>query len=75
MLIIGKLTLWFSYHTIVAFQEGHEDITVIQNTWGPTTGKHLNWIDDGNKKDRLIGKDFNTKLEMMLQKHDLVIGK
>ena len=76
MLILGKLTLWFSYHTIVAFQDGQfGDTIVIQNLWKSTTGKHLNWIDGGNKKNRLPENEFNERLSTILQNHDLVIGK
>ena len=31
---------------------------VIQNLWSTTTGKHLNWIDGGSKKDRLTKEAF-----------------
>ena len=44
--------LYFSYQTPVAFEkEGR--LMVRQNSWGPTTGKHLNKIDGGNYKNRL----------------------
>lgn len=54
-------SFWFSYKTLVAFQKGHGDIVVHRNDWGTTTGKHLNCIDDGNKKARLSAKDFEAK--------------
>lgn len=54
----GSLTVWFSYQTPVAFQtDGHARV-VRENSWGPTTGKHLNAIDGGNKKARVSSEDF-----------------
>lgn len=61
---------FFSYETLVAFT--HKDkFYVSENRWGPTTGKHLNWIDNGNKSLRLARDKFvqayedcfNKKLE------------
>lgn len=53
---IGTLTVWYSYETPVAFQVAGNDIVVSENLWGPTTGKHLNWIAD--KKERVPRKKF-----------------
>ncbi len=50
---------WFSYQTLVAFNVGNGKI-VHSNDWGPTTGKHLNWIDGGDKKRRLSDSDFKA---------------
>ena len=49
---------WFSYSTLVAFRAWGHERRVIRNYWGPTTGKHLNWIDDGDKGSRLSREDF-----------------
>ena len=58
MVDVGPLCVWFSYTTPVAFQrDGHLRI-VRENDWGPTTGKHLNWIDDGDKASRVSGTEF-----------------
>ena len=52
------MTVWFSYSTPVAFQvDGHARV-VRQNDWSTTTGKHLNWIDGGNKRGRVDGETF-----------------
>jgi len=73
-LTFGTLTLFFSYQTIVAFDEDNGDGTiVVANRWGPTTGKHLNWIDGGNKARRLPKDKFDAALALVLEKHDLVI--
>lgn len=55
---MGPVRVWFSYSTPVAFYvEGHTRV-VRQNDWGPTTGKHLNWIDGGDKQSRVCGSEF-----------------
>lgn len=50
---------WFSYKTLVAFCGDHGR-KVRQNDWGPTTGKHLNAIDGGDKKNRLPAAEFEA---------------
>jgi len=69
---IGPLNLWFSYETIVGFSDGG-GIKVCENQWGSTTGKHLNWIDGGNKKNRLKAEEFDRQLKEVLKKHDLLV--
>lgn len=55
---VGCVTIWYSYETPVAFQvTGHERV-VRENDWGVTTGKHLSWIDGGNKKARVDSETF-----------------
>ena len=56
-------TFWFSYKTLIAFQRGCGDIVVRQNDWSTTTGKHLNAIDDGNKKRRVDAATFERRFE------------
>lgn len=55
---VGPLTLWFSYRTLVAFRRRGAALIVSENCWGPTTGKHLRWIDDGDKKARVARGEF-----------------
>lgn len=55
------LTLWFSYNTIIGFQLNGRRV-VRENLWGPTTGRHLNWIDDGDKEKRVSGDEFDRRL-------------
>lgn len=56
------LTIYFSYNTVVAFRgyvsEEKRGLFVRKNTFSNTTGKHLNAIDGGNKKDRLNSEEF-----------------
>ena len=54
---------YFSYQTLVAFRRHSVGLVVRENTWGPTTGKHLNWIDGGsNKAARLTEEQFQQVL-------------
>jgi len=63
---IGTLRVYFSYKTPVAF--GTPGRTIIrENEWGPTTGKHLNQIDGGDKKNRVSGAEFERLLAEELQ--------
>ena len=57
-----NLRVYYSYTTPVALQiDGN--LKVSENRWSITTAKHLNWIDDGNKKDRLKPEEFNQLLK------------
>lgn len=69
---IGKLTLYFSYDTVIAFSEEGHLTRVCENVWSNTTGKHLNFIDGGNKKDRLPYEIFKKELKKTLKKYKLV---
>jgi len=54
----GPVSIWYSYSTAVAFHvDGHARV-VHENDWGPTTGKHLNWIDGGDKRERVSSENF-----------------
>jgi hypothetical protein len=56
---VGPLTVWYSYSTMVAFRfDGHNRV-VIKNYWATTTGKHLNWIDGGDKRNRVDQETFD----------------
>lgn len=63
---VGSLTLWYSYDTVVAFR-GKNGRVVSQNVWGTTTGKHLNWIDGGNKSTRIPYDQFVEQLQSYLK--------
>ena len=66
-IVINDTTFYFSYNTIVAFSVKGE-IVVRKNQWGTTTGKHLNWIDGGNKSKRLASHEFTFLLNLILSK-------
>jgi len=60
------LDVYFSYQTPVAFRTRTQPLLVRQNDWGPTTGKHLNWIDGGCKRGRIHGDEFEHRLEEVM---------
>lgn len=55
--------VWFSYQTPVAFRGRDGRRYVRQNDWSTTTGKHLNAIDNGDKKARISGSDFERLIK------------
>ena len=57
-----NLKVYYSYSTPVAL-EIDGILKVSENQWSITTAKHLSWIDNGNKKDRLNKNDFNLLLK------------
>ena len=52
---------WYSYETIIAFQIPGHGVIVSENCWGPTTGKHLNWVSPFYCK-RFPREEFEEKL-------------
>ena len=44
-LTYGRLTLWFSYQTLIAFRVTGKPLVIQVNEWSATTGRHLNSID------------------------------
>jgi len=59
-----QLRVYYSYTTPVALMiDGH--LKVSQNQWSITTGRHLTWIDGGNKQNRLKPEEFNE----LVKKH------
>ena len=61
---IGNLSIWFSYKTIIAFCNVKQGMVVSENQWGPTTGKHLNWIN--TTRQRLPRTQFNEEFNIAL---------
>lgn len=51
--------VWFSYKTPVAFHDG-STLVCRENDWGPTTGKHLDWIEP-DKSRRVSGEEFEKR--------------
>lgn len=66
-IVLPKISFYFSYDTIVAFYTIQTGRVVCKNNWSTTTGKHLNWIDGGDKKSRLSYDEFQTKLESVMK--------
>ena len=67
--VLKTLILYYSYETIIAYEDNQDGLVVHQNVWGVTTGKHLNWIDNKNKKSRLDGCKFDEMLQAALNRH------
>jgi len=62
-----KITVYFSYKTIIAFHTMDEGLITCENIWTVTTGKHLNWIDN-NKDSRLPYDEFQARLNAAISK-------
>jgi hypothetical protein len=69
---LGPVTVWFSYRTPVAFHIDGFSRVVHRNDWGTTTGKHLNWIDGGDKQSRVAAETFKKLWE---EQTSAVLGK
>jgi hypothetical protein len=64
---IGGYSFWYSYKTLVAFHApGHPRI-VSENVWTVTTGKHLNMIDGGDKKNRVDHEAFKRVAQELIE--------
>ena len=61
---IGGLSVYFSYDTPIAFAGRGNSLTISENCWGATTGKHLNCIDR-DKKKRLARAEFEKRLAVV----------
>jgi hypothetical protein len=61
---VGKIQIYFSYETPIAFRHAKTGFVVRENDWGPTTGKHLNHIS--SKEQRISGEEFTLKLKLVL---------
>ncbi len=62
---VGPLEVWYSYRTPIAFR-AHGNIVIRENEWGPTTGKHLNWIDE-DKSIRVSGTEFQAEWDKQVE--------
>ena len=68
---IGNLTLYFSYETVIAFNDGR-GLIASENCWKQTTGKHLNWLEP-EKFKRYPREEFEKELEKVLTSHGLSV--
>ncbi len=66
---VNGLTLWFSYETVIAFQDTG-NIVVSENVWGPTTGKHINAVSYVDT-ERTPRAEFIAALNATLTAHSL----
>jgi hypothetical protein len=62
----GTIT-YFSYKTPIAIYDDN-GLCIRENIWGPTTGKHLNWIN--KDKSIRVGSDiFEARLQALRDKY------
>lgn len=66
-----NLTIWTSYSTVIGFMTPQTGCVCRVNSWGPTTGKHLNAADGGDHKNRLPGAEFERQLAEVLKSFGL----
>jgi hypothetical protein len=66
---LGTITLYYSYKTIIAYEDIQDGLVVRENDWSTTTGKHLNWLDGGYKEQRKSSAEFEAMLETALERH------
>jgi len=62
---MAGVDVYYSYKTPVAFRQNGL-LVIRENDWGPTTEKHLNAIDSGDKKNRLPGDVFESALSLVM---------
>ena len=70
VLELGPITIYFSYATPIAVY-GSGKRFIRENDWGPTTGRHLNHIDEGGKEAkaaRLPSTEFERRLGELLER-------
>jgi hypothetical protein len=65
---LGNMTIYYSYETIVAYDDNQDGLVCSENQWSTTTGKHLNWIQP-DKKARINGETFGAMLTEALKRH------
>lgn len=58
-----KGAFWYSYRTCIAFKASGKTV-IRENEWGPTTGKHLNYVHP-NHDIRVTSNAFEAALESL----------
>jgi len=69
---IGKLTVYFSFRTPIAFRKKAQPRRVCENVWGEVTEKHMAFVEAGKSTDRIKKYDFEKKLKKALSENFLV---
>jgi hypothetical protein len=65
---IGTTKIYYSYDTIIAFSHHSQPLYMIENLWGPTTGKHMNWIKRHHIDYKVLPRhEFENKLSQLPQ--------
>ena len=68
---LGKLSLYFSYGTLIAISSEKHGRFISKNYWGTTTGKHLNSIDC-DQSIRIEREDFDKIVKRIIKHHRLI---
>jgi len=68
---IGKITIYVSYSTVIAYRTPEEGLVARVNDWNTTTGGHMSAIPGNSKEDRISGPDFEERFSKMLEDHGL----
>ena len=69
-----ELAIYTSYSTVIGFWTQFTGTVVRENSWGSTTGKHMNALDGGSKEAkaaRLPRAEFERRLAEVLKEHNL----
>lgn len=69
---LGGFVLFYSYATVVAFDDD-DGLVISENKWGPTTGKHLNWIKENRMHTQLHRFAFVEALQRKLEEHGMTV--
>lgn len=63
---IGPIDLYFSYKTVIAFRAPGFGSCVRENSWGPTTGRHIKETGfDPGISQRMNGAEFDALVEQI----------
>lgn len=62
IILVGGLVVWFSYNKLVAFKV-HDKRYVMENHGNPQMGRHLNYIDGGDRRSRVPQSMFENLLK------------
>jgi len=65
----GVVTIYFSYDTPVGYNVPEEGTVARVNSWGPTTGGHLNQFSD--PQNRISGAEFEQRYRAMLKRNGI----
>ncbi len=61
---LSDRSIAFSYNTIIGVTAKNSYAWILrENDWGPTTGKHLNYLSDEDKASRLSSSKFEELLK------------
>lgn len=70
---IGNLTLYFSYDTVIAYQD-KADFHICKNIWGTTTGRHMNRLSR-DKSEREDPEVFGKGLDEVLRRYGFGVSE